>query len=187
MEVRRKYSRDTKITGGIRHAYKFYKNKYKNSEINYDTYSEICYLFNKIISDKIITQSFRMRLFYNLGHIRIKAGKVKIKINNNKIVTTRHSINWVETKKLWQRIYETTDMEKLKNIKNKKLIIHVNEHSNGYIMRWYWDKHGIAKQNNSLYQFKPVKGGISPDGYYYGKRGLAAWIKNDNRTNNYYM
>lgn len=76
--------------------------------------------------------------------------------------------------------------DELKAIPDKKLIVHVNDHSNGYFNRWYWDKRLTNIKNQTAYSFSPVKGGVSKDGYYLGRRGLAQWTKDDERTNEYF-
>lgn len=180
------YERKVNVTGGLWDAYKFYKNKYKKSVVDRKLYVTVCQEFNKRISDKIIRESTEFRLFNRLGFIRIKTFKLAIRIKNGKIDTQRNSVNWSKTLDLWEQLYGTRDRRALKDIPNKKLVIHTNEHSNGYSMKWYWDKRGCNIKNKTLYKFNPVKGGVS-DGCYYGRRGLSSWIQSDERTNEYYL
>jgi len=182
------YKRKVKVTGGLWDAYKFYKNKYPESNINRKTYVETCHLFNKKLSNSIIKDSTEFRLFNRLGLLRIKAFKQKLKFTEDgRLDTSKNAVNWPKTWELWHQQYPDKTKDEIKDIPNKKVIIHLNEHSNGYSYRWYWDKRICNFKNQTLYSFKPVKGGISEDGYYYGRRGLSSWIKDDERTNEYYM
>ena len=182
-----RYKRDFKVTGGLWDAYKFYKLKYPKSVIDRSTYVSICQLFNKRISDKIIRESTEYRLPFKLGFLRIKSFKAAIKIKNNKIVSTRNYVNWAKTLELWERLYNTRDRSILRTIPDKKLVYHLNEHTNGYSMKWLWDRRGCNIINNRTYIFTPVKGGITKEGYHYGRKGLAAWIVNEDRTNEYFL
>jgi len=180
------YERDYKITGGLWGAYKLFKYKYPKHNVSRTDYVKICHLINKKISNAIVTDSLEFRVPYRLGFIRIKTFKQQIKFIDGKLDTQSNSIDWVKTKKLWAEQYPELSKDELKAIKNKQLVIHVNDHSNGYTMRWMWDKRFCTTKNKTVYVFSPVKGGITKDDYHYGRRGLASWIKNDENNNEYY-
>ena len=94
---------------------------------------------------------------------------------------------------LWNELYPNKTKEELKDIPNKKLIIHTNDHSNSTLLKWYWDKRMSNVTNHQAYIFKAVKGVQdndyydNNDAYWYGKRGLAKWAKNEDKFNEYYM
>lgn len=175
------------ITAGLYDAYKMYKKQVGRNGINRDKYSKICQEFNKRISDKLITESFEFRMPYRLGFLRIKAIKQKVVIKDGKIDTKRMPIDWVACWEHWHQVYPDKTDEEIKQIPDKKLIVYTNEHTDGYIMRWYWDRRQSNVRNYTAYVFRPVKGGITNDGYFYGRRGLSAWIKSDEKTNYYYQ
>lgn len=187
MEKRERYQRTVKITGGLWDAYKFYKQKYPKSVIDRVTYVKICHMFNKMLSDRIIRNSTEFRIPNKLGFIRIKSFRPPLKVKDGTIIPTRKSVNWEKTLDLWERLYGTRDRAKLRDIKDKKFVFHTNEHTNGYSMKWYWDRRTCNVINQNAYNFSPVKGGISKDGYYYGRKGLGAWIVNEDRVNEYYL
>lgn len=186
-EEKKKRARKFNITGGMPAAYKLYKEKHGKKAVGNKVYSNVCTLFNRKLSDKIIRESLEVRLFFRMGFLRIRATKLKVCLKDGKIDSNKTPIDWIRTLDLWEKTYGTRDRSKLKEIKNKKLVYHVNENTNGFIMMWYWDKRGCNVKNNRLYKFSPVKGGVSPDGYYYGRRGLAKWINNEERINEYYL
>ena len=180
------YERKVKIDKTITDSYKSYKKESKNT-ITKSRYNGICYKFNKKVSDKIIKESFEFKVPFGLGYLRIKANKVKLRVKDGKLLTHKMAIDWKATWVLWSRLYPNKTRKEIIEIPDKKLVVHVNEHSDGYIMRWYWDKRLSSVKNQTVYKFKPVKGGLTNDGYYSGRLGLAKWIKDPDRVNEYYM
>jgi hypothetical protein len=182
------YERKYKITGGISDIYKMYKKEsiLNGSQIiDKKTFTKICYEFNKRISNKIITESFEFKIPFGLGYVRIKETKPKLRVKNGKLQTHKMCPNWNETKKLWNRLYPDKTWDEIRSIPNKKIIIHTNEHTDGSVMRWYWDKRLSNFRNQTCYKFKPVKGQVLED-MYIGRLGLGSWIKHPNRINEYY-
>jgi hypothetical protein len=195
MSYNRDYSREFKITGGIPEAYKIYKKERKlegKKVVSKQIYSDICHEFNKRISDKIVRESYEFKIPFGLGYLRIKCIGSNIKIRDGKLLPRKSAPNWAETKKLWYRLYPDKTWEEIRKIPNKKIIIHTNEHTDGKVMRFYWDKRLNNFTNKTAYCFMPVKGVQEADYYendncyYYGRLGLAKWIKNNRRTNEYY-
>lgn len=167
--------------------YEFYRENY-SKKISKKEFKKLCYTFNKIIGNKIIKESFEFKLPFRLGSIRIKAEKQKIKFKENgKVDKSKTSIDWGATWKMWYEQFPHLSYKEIQAEPNKTSLVHTNEHSNGYIMRWFWDKRLSNTKNQSAYIFKPVKGGyLEKEGIYYGKRGLSSWIKNYEKTNEYY-
>lgn len=185
-----RYKQNIKIDHRSISIDKYYRNNYK-SVSNYKTRVKIREEFFKRISHAMITESFEFKLPYALGSLSIRTNKFEYKIEDGKIINKRNMVDWVSTKKMWAEIYPGKTSSELKEIPNKKLVLFVNEHSNGYMMGFYWDKFHCNVKNQSRYSFKPVKGKQEheyyddPDCLYYGKRGLARWVKSDERTNEY--
>lgn len=179
------YERKIKLTGGLQAAYKRYKTVSGTKTISREMYTGICQDFNKALSNKIITESFEYKIPYGLGHLRIKSSQQKIRIKDGKIQTCKMAIDWNSTKKLWREMYPGKTSQELKEIPNKKILVHTNEHTDGKIMRWYWDRRISNFKNQTVYKFKPVKGG-EIDNNYTGRLGLSAWINSDDMNNEYY-
>lgn len=179
-------NRGRKKTVGIYDAYAEYKKKVGRNNISRILYSEICQEFNKRISNKMITESFEFRLPFRLGFLRVKAIKQRVIIKDGKIDTTHMPVDWPACWEYWHQIYPDKTREEIKKIPNKRLIVHTNEHTDGYLMRWYWDRRQSNVKNHTAYIYKAVKGGVTEDGYYYGRRGLSKWIKSEEKTNYYY-
>ena len=58
-------------------------------------------------------------------------------------------VDWEATWKYWNEIYAGMTNKEIRNIKGKIPIYQTNEHSNGYIMRWLWNKNGTYFQNKT--------------------------------------
>ena len=178
------YERRIKITHTIKDCDSFYKKNYNNS-LKEKKYKDIAYDLNSTIADMIIRESFEYRIPYGLGFIRIKKKKLKFKLFNGKLDVNKNIIDWESTWKYWEKQFPNNTRNEIKKLPGKKVFFHSNDHTNGEIMRWYWDKR-ISKVKNVLtYSFKPVKGGIFND-KYTGRLGLSKWIKSREKQNEYY-
>ena len=180
------HEREIKINGGLWDSYDQYKKESKYGKIDLQTYSKICQDFNKRVVNKVIKESFEFKVPFGLGYLRIKSTKPRLKIKDGKILAHKMAINWKASKELWARLYPDKTWDEIKATPNKKLVIFTNEHTDGQVMRWYWNKRLSIFKNQSLYMFKPVKGGVTADGFYSGRLGLGKWMKDPERTNEYY-
>lgn len=166
--------------------YNFYKSKY-DRKVDKKEFKKLCYDFNKLINNKIIKESFEFKLPFRLGFIRIKSEKQRIRFKEDgKVDSKRTSIDWAASHELWREQYPDLSYRDRMEIPGKKVLVHTNEHSNGYIMKWFWDKRLSNVKNQSVFIFKPVKGGVIEKDIHYGKRGLSKWIKGYERTNEYF-
>lgn len=178
------YERDIKITSSLQDSYKLYKREYK--DIDKRLYLDIAYELMITISDMVIRESLEYKLPSRLGSVRIRKSIPKLKIKNGKIDLNKNIKDWDATWKYWNSQYPGLSRKEIKAIKGKKVIFQTNKHTNGEVMRWYWDKLTCKVINHKIYCFKPVKGGVFND-KYTGRLGLAKWIKSDDKTNDYYF
>lgn len=177
------YERRIKITHTIDDCYKYYKNEYDGS-LNKKEYKTIAYELNKTIADMIIRDSFEYRIPYGLGFIRIKKVKLKFRLYNGKIDINKNIIDWKATWDYWEKQYPGKTRAEIKKIPGKQVFFQDNEHTNGDVMRWYWDKRISRVKNILTYSFKPVKGGEGE--FYTGRLGLSKWINSREKRNEYY-
>lgn len=179
------YEREVKITKATNDLYKFYKEKYGKNALDEKLYKTLLYELNKNISDLIIRNSFEYRIPFKLGHLRIKKNKLKLKIIDGKIDPLKNLPDWSATWDYWHEIYPDKSHKEIKKIIGKKRVYQLNKHTDGDIMRWYWDKRSANVVNQTYYKFRPVKGGIFEDNYI-GRLGLAKWIKSGEMNNDYF-
>jgi hypothetical protein len=113
----------------LKHAYKFYKEKNpKGSKfyVDYKTYSKICYAFNKKVSERIIERGEKITLPYRLSTIRI----------------CKQKTNFERLKADFGNFRKTGDKRKM-----------LNEHSDGFMGFFYWNKSRCLIKNKSFYRF----------------------------------
>jgi hypothetical protein len=134
-----------KVSCTLIDSYKIYEDFYK---VGYKKYREICEEFNKRIINKILLKATEFKMPYRLGTLRIK----KKKMNYSEKQRNKLKINWKATNK------------------NKKVIYHLNDHTNGFNYRWYWLKREAIIKNKSIYSFQATR---------TNKRRLAALLNNN--------
>jgi len=116
----------------LTHAYKFYKEKYKDQpeyKLTASEYKALCYDYNKRASAKVLEGEI-VFVPYSLGQVYIKRRETNY---------ARPGIDWVESKKAGVRIY------------------HMNFHSDGWRCRWHWSKRNNLITNLIYYSFKPSR------------------------------
>ena len=168
-----------KISRTLEDCYNFYKNKCIENNKPYISkldYKLITYKFNYYLSEAIIKESFEYRMPHRLGFLKIKKAKQKFKIKDGKLKPNKKIINWGDTIKLWKEMYPGKTKDEIKLIKGKPLILYTNEHTDGEIMRWFWDKTLTTVKNKTVYVFRAVKA---------NRLNLKDWINDENRKNDY--
>lgn len=175
-----KYRRRANITCGLWDAFKDFRKEYRlvHSNIKRKDYVNVCHLINMKLSDKIIKESFEFRMPYRLGTLSVKKTKVGVRVKNGKLEKNKMVVDWKKTWDMWLSEYPDLSRKEINQMKDKHVIYNMNEHTNGYIMGWVWDKNTCIVHNKSVYYFKPVK---------YNRLNLAKWIKSDERENDYYL
>jgi hypothetical protein len=115
----------------LRYIYKDYiasvKEEYHCTE---KEYKDICYLFNKLISDKMIDEGYKFKLPDNMGSISVSKNKMKYE---------KLHFDYVEWRKSGIKSY------------------HLNEHSDNYYAFVRWNKVGSTLKNKYFYGFKFTK------------------------------
>ena len=123
-------------------SYKKYDDYYK---VGYKKYRSICEDFNKLIIDEILLKAKEFKMPYRLGSLRILKKEMNYSVGKNKL-----KINWFETNK------------------NKKVIYHLNDHTDGFNYRWFWSKKKAIVKNKTIYSFQATR---------TNKRRLAGLLK----------
>jgi len=168
----KKRPRKVKVDCGRVDMYKTYLKEHKEEDkINSSIYSKILNSFNKKISKKIMEESFEYIIPYRLGNLRIKKYKPSVKIDENGNLDYKGlSPNWKATKELWKKDKKAK--------KDKKIVFHTNDHSDGYNYKWHFSNYRSNCQNRSVYSFIPSR---------TNKRTLAELIKDEEFNGDFYM
>tara|TARA_R110002012_G_scaffold263322_2_gene446046 strand:+ start:1338 stop:1844 length:507 start_codon:yes stop_codon:yes gene_type:complete len=163
--------RKVKVDYGRVPMYKAYLKDNKEDKTEYSVYSKVLNCFNKKISEKIMKESFEYIIPYRLGIIRIKKYKPSIKIDKDGNLDYKGlSPNWKATKELWEKDEEAK--------KTKKIVFHINDHSDGFNYKWHFSNYRSNCENRSVYSFVPTR---------TNKRTLAELIKDEEFTGDFYM
>lgn len=115
--------------------YKKFKTKYSgNTELIVDrkTYSAIINDMFEMITNRILDEGINLKLPCSLGYIGIKKRKM----------------NFAALEQ-----YKTFKVDMKASQLHNRLVYHLNEHSNNYSYRWYWDKSGCKLPNKKIYKF----------------------------------
>lgn len=133
---------------GIADYYKFYKNKYPESKVDYKLFSKFFKMFNKELSEFVV-ENKSVRLPFGFGSIDIVKIKRTIYENDEGKILNMKPVDYKATKKLWSENKEAKD---------KKILIHHNNmHSDGFVFRIWYNKRGANYKYQSFYFFKPVR------------------------------
>ena len=124
-------------------AYKEYDDFYN---VGYKKYRGICEEFNKLVIDDILLKAKEFKIPYRLGSLRILKKEMNYSVGKNKL-----KIDWKETNK------------------HKKVVYHLNDHTDGFNYRWLWSKKNAIVKNKSVYSFQATR---------TNKRRLAGLLKN---------
>jgi len=175
-----KYKHKRSITSGLWDAYKDFRKRYKlvYPEIERKQYVQICHMINETLSDKIIKESLEVKLPFRLGTLSIKKNKTRISVKDGKLEKNKLIIDWEKSWEYWHNEYPGKSRKEINAIKDKVVIYNMNDHTNGYVMRWSWDKSTCNLHNQTVYQFRPTK---------RNRLALAAWIKSEEKENDYYL
>jgi hypothetical protein len=110
--------------------------------------------FFKLLSKAIIEEAYEYKIPHGLGFLKV----VKFKAKNR-------AVDWKKSNEYKEKygIY--------------KFIYHVNNHSEGFAARFYWDKKDAIIRNKSLYTFHTTRANA---------RYIAKMIKDKNVIKKYY-
>lgn len=129
-------------------SYMKYVNDNPLYQVDYKTFRAIINEYFEYLRDEIIENGKEVRLPCRLGHLSIV--KHKPKEYSGKSLR----IDYAETKKIGKVVY------------------HLNEHSNFYKYRYYWNKQNMLNKNKTKYQLIMTRA---------NKRRLAQIIKHKER------
>jgi hypothetical protein len=142
----------------LRDSYKYYLSQVSEEKVDIKTYLKVTHLFMKYIIKKVI-EGNRVCLPQNLGSILIVGKKIKVNFDKEGKITGL-SPDWKRTNELWERDE--------KSRKEKKIVYHLNEHSDGIRYRFVWRKRGAFFKNGEFYSLLMTR---------HNKRAVSKFIK----------
>lgn len=136
-------------------SYKLYLKEGNN--VNKKTYITIVNGYMKFLMRKLFLKG-EVLLPERLGSLQIIGKKIKVRIEEGKIKGL--APDWANTNKLWE--------EDAKAKKEKQLVYHFNEETDGIRYRFFWSKRNALVFNKTLYYLRLTR---------TNKRILASLIK----------
>lgn len=117
-------------TGGIA-AHKAYNKANPSKQLTKSEHRDIISCINEEISDYLINTGNPFKLGHGLGELQIKKKfPAPPMLNEDGTFRIRIPIDWAATNKLWKENPEAKE--------NKKLIRHLNSHTNGFTAKLTW-------------------------------------------------
>lgn len=122
-------------------------------------------LYMRILKD-MYGEFIKMCIFENvelilpasLGKLRIQKKKVNIYVDKEgNLVKPILPPDWKKTKELWEKKYGKLSPEEYDKIEDKPVVPLINEHSDGYRYRWFWDKITSKVLNQSVYHLRMTR------------------------------
>jgi len=148
------------LSYGLYRMYKeIFKGEFRNSEANVDycTWLRICKKFNQRILTSLL-QGYVFKMPYRLGSLGIIQKKKKIKFNEDGSLDTDNLVvDWDKTMILWKKMYpDCVKRADYKQYRNKPMVYHTNEHTDGRVMSFHWKKKNMNMPNKTVYGLKIV-------------------------------
>jgi hypothetical protein len=154
--------------------YKDYSNNHNHNPVTISQYNNFTSDLFKRFSKAIVELNLELKLG-RLGKFRIQSINVGVAKKSGDL--RKRQPDWARTKEYWKTKYPGLTPEELKEIKNKLIIYHENEHSNGEYYKHLWDRLTMRSPNYMLYKFIPSR---------QFSRLLAKTVKDPNRKVFYY-
>jgi len=156
---------------------KFYKNKYSKA-VNGKIFRQILQEYNLEILRMIIYDGLDYSMAFRLGSIRIKRFDNSLRLGEDGEIANKLKPNWSKTLKKWGELYPDKTSEEIRGIPDKPIVYHLNEHTDGTVFKWFWDKVTSNIKNQSAYRFEPIRS--------MKREAAKAWKNLPNLKNLYY-
>ena len=140
-------------------VYKYYKSSHKNP-VSSELHRKILYDFHSNIFHRLIYEGESIRLFSNIGTVRIRKTKRKIKFDKDgKIERKYMNIDWLKSKILWSTKYPDLTHDEIMKIapKERGMVYNTNDHTSRCVFKFYWDKSTVKLPNKSFYSFDVLR------------------------------
>lgn len=136
-------------------AYLLFKQQHPHEDVSFKQYRDILLMFNTLLVEHILSTGSRVRLPHGLGEISIakytpRRYKTFTDKAGNLATIPGLPINWQKTRE------------------HKKIIYHLNAHTDGYKFRWKWFKSRARFAAAPCFTFKANRA---------SSRKLAAYLK----------
>lgn len=136
---------------GITDIYNYY---IENSDNPLDeaTFKHLWKKLAKIIVRLIIYRNLDFAIPARMGTLSVRKTKTPFKVlENGTVDKSQLCINYKASWTKWLKEYPDLTKEEISKLSDKKYIYHLNEHTDGYKVRWRWDKFTCTVKNQNIY------------------------------------
>lgn len=127
----------------LRESYKLYKETVENP-VDIQSYLLLTAAYNTFLIDKVLDGK-EVTLPSRMGTLSIVGRKQTIRFDEDGKIEGL-APDWVKTKELWATNPEAK--------KNKKLVYHMNSHTDNVRYKFLWSKKNVLVENKTLYSLR---------------------------------
>ena len=135
--------------------YKFYVKKCKNKGVvplSKKLVNELQKEVYSFIVDIVVRDGADIYFPGRMGSFRIRKKKSKIILDENgDAFTYSLPMDYGKTRALWTELYKGKTWDEILQIPDKPTVVNLNEHTNKYRFKWFWDKTASLLPNMSVY------------------------------------
>ena len=144
-------------TIGVGKCYDYYATHSKNPVSNAE-YRAILKEYYDGVINLIIFEGISFYLPLGYGNIEIRKKKTKVVITKEgNIDDSRLPIDWKKSKTLWEKKYPGKTATEIAEMYNKPIVRHLNEHTDRYRFKIYWDNVICKFPKYKVYAFVPTR------------------------------
>lgn len=162
-----------KVDYSLKNYYKHYKTISSNP-VSYNVFSSIINEFFEYRIQLLIFNNIDINIPYRMGSLGIR--RVGDSIYLTKDGKLKYLVDWGKTNKLWEELYKNCSPKEIKEIKDKPLVYYTNDHTNGKVYNFVWDKFTSNFRYKSYYKLTLTR---------KWKRLLKDYINNSKNINYY--
>jgi|TARA_R110001592_G_scaffold59062_1_gene179123 hypothetical protein len=155
--------------------YKHYKENAKEEIISKPLYNSFIKELLTTFSKAIVKLGLELKI-NKVGKFRVRSKQLHF-FNKDGTRAKSLKVDWQATWSFWHEKHPNLSKEEIIDLKNKQVIYHQNDHTDGEFYEHYWDKLTNVLKYKSFYVFKPSR---------QYSRLIAEVVKDPNRKVFYY-
>lgn len=166
-----------KVTGNVKKSefYSYYIKNAKEKIVDRAIYNSFVKELLDTLSTEVVTTGLELKI-NKVGKLRIRSKELHF-FKKDGTMAKSLRIDWKASWDFWAVKYPELSREEIVKIKNKTVIYHENEHTNGEFYEHFWDKYSTVLKFKSFYNFKASR---------QYSRLIAKVVKDPNRKTFYY-
>lgn len=135
-----------------REMYNSYKKHRKlKPYVTREDFFKIVATFNREVIKLILYKNYSFNIPFGLGSLKVVKKKKNgyILDDEGNVIEKDLVIDRRRTWQLWKNNPKARE--------DKKYVYHLNEHTDGYVYRFFWDRKGVSVQNITSYKFNTIR------------------------------